>query len=485
MLKLALGNEARRCKIMLKFLVVAFLLGVMQGDLLAGDLWLYTALKFALPPIFFLGVYAYVRRSGLHLSATLMIGSAFLWGYIHNPSHMAPRAAIGQVIWVSGCSQRSDDLLVSVNGNIYRAIGQAKRGDLVEFKGGKREQRLEIFEQRNFSSDMSLWCIFGDWFRENMRERIGEFPSDIAAWLMAFILGDQADLDKRSLQTFRRIGLLHLLVLSGSHLSVMAVLMHGALKLPWHIFYVFGRLSPIAWLRVNDASIVLASFGLAVYSAAAGLSQSLQRALLGFVARFVPPMVGLSKSAHETLSLTILFQAIMFPANFLSITMLMSWSGVLVLSVFAESAFRKPLWKLVSDAALIQTVFFALSLLFFGQAGLVSIPANLFFHFVFAVLLPFDLLGLLCSWDSIDRLLVSFNREVLRWVDSVDRIQSTLPLDQVVIPTEITASFHLGKALVVLIVIGLFVLTGWRAGDECQRHKGAVRSSRQQPSSLL
>lgn len=485
MLKLALGNDARRCKIMLTFLVVAFLLGVMQGDLQAGDLWLYTALKFVLPPVFFLGFCAYLRRSWQRLSATFMICSAFLWGYIHNPSHTAPRAAIGQVIWVSGCSQRGDDLLVSVNGDIYRAMGRARQGDLVKFKGSQRGQRVEIFEQRNFSSDMSLWCLVGDWFRENMRQRILEFPSDVAGWLMAFILGDQTDLDKGSLQTFRRIGLLHLLVLSGSHLSVMAVLINGALKLPWHVLYVFRRLSSITWLRVNDASIVLTSFGLAVYSAAAGLSQSLQRALLSFVARFIPPMVGLSKSAHWTLSLAIFFQAIMFPANFLSITMLMSWSGVLVLSVFAESAFRKSLWKIILDATLIQAVFFALSLLFFGQVGVVTIPANLFFHLVFAVLLPFDLVGLLCSWDRLDRILVSLNREVLKWVESVDRLQSTLPLDQVVIPIEITASFHLGKALVVLTVIGLFLLTARRSREECQHQKGTVMSSQQQPLSLL
>ena len=450
---------------MLTSLVVAFLLGVLHGDLFAVKLWLYEYLRFLIPLIFLLAFVAYMRRGWRLTSSSLVIGSAFLWGLIHNPPAMTSKVSIGQVIWVSGCSPHHGDLLVSVNDRIYRTTGGAGVGDLVELNGSPRWPRVGVVEQNQSPDHTTLWCLVGRWVRSHVLQRIIDFPVDIAAWFRAFILGEQRNLEQESLETFRRIGLLHLLVLSGSHLSVLATLIHFVLKLPWHIFYIFGRLSAVTWLRVSDISVVISAGVLAMYSAAAGLSQSLQRALLGFVARFIPPMVGISRSAHWTLLLTILFQAILFPVNFLSITMLMSWSGVLVLSVFTGSAFRKPIWNIILDAGLIQCIFFVLSLLFFGEVGILAIPANLFFHMVFAALLPLDVVGLLCSWHSFDQMLIRVNRRVLSWIDSVHQLQDSMPLQQVLLPSQVTVDVPLGKALVMFLLVGLFVLTRWRQGD--------------------
>jgi hypothetical protein len=451
---------------MLLLSVFGFFCGVIFGDLVIIKLWHYQVARllvlFGFPVISFF----FIWKKGRLPSASVCVVTAFLWGLIHNPSLLIPALSPGRVIWSGGCGLQDDDLLVAVEGNVYRGKGRAFPDDWVWFDG-KRLVKVHAQQIMGVEPEIThpLGCLLGKHLRTAIHSRLRYLASDVSLWLRAFLLGEQVQMAPGILESFRDLGLLHLLVLSGSHLSVVACLIRLCLQLPWHVPYVFGRLSPIVWAQVFLASRLATSLVLFVYCAAAGFSQSLQRALLCFVSNMVPSFFGIPLGAQSRILLAIIFQATIFPTNFLSLSMLMSWCGVLLLTAFVESAFLKSYWRVFVDGVLVQSVFFIFSLIFFGQVGVTAIPVNMLFHPVFSLLLPFDLVALTLPFEWVDDVVVFVNRQVLSGIKILAEIQQQLPVTHIQLPVEVTVSHFLGRLLVAALIIAMFVLSGWRQPD--------------------
>jgi hypothetical protein len=223
-----------------------------------------------------------------------------------------------------------------------------------------------------------------------------------------------------------------------------------------------GQLPALQWLRVTSFSQPLTLLVLFIYCAATGFSQSMQRAALCFGVSMIPPMLGLSIPAQSRILLAIILQAIFFPTNFLSFSMLMSWCGVLLLTAFVESTFLKSYWAILIDAVLVQAAFFIFSLLFFGQVGILAIPANLIFQLIFSILLPFDLIALALPSMVSNDLMSAINRLVLGWIERLAVIQDALPLSVITVPQSMTVTHLGGRVLLPILLVGLFVMIGCR-----------------------
>ena len=433
-----------------------------MGDLTAVESWIFYAVDggvtFGFPLLFL--TYLWLRRR--FVPSGVCACFAFVWGLVHNPSPVLPRYCLGQVIWSSGCGMQDDDLLVQMSGRIYRAKGRALLSDKVDFDGARLRRVTGFTRASDTSNEQSLWCRVGLRVRSRLQTRLRNLEPDVSAWLRAFVLGEQATVSTALLETFRSVGLLHLLVLSGGHLSVVATMVRVSFRLPWQIFYINGRLSATAWLKVVSISQPLTLLILLTYCAATGFSQSMQRALLCCSVNLIPPMLGMSQSVQGRILLAVALQAIFFPTNFLSLSMLMSWCGVLLLTAFVESTFLKSYPRIMMDAVLVQSVFFGFSLIFFGRVGVLAIPANFVFQIIFAALLPFDLIALAVPGFWFDGYVAAINRAVVSWIGSIAEIQSVLPLSEISIPEIVTVKHVGGRALVTVLMLALFVLIGLR-----------------------
>jgi predicted membrane metal-binding protein len=253
-----------------------------------------------------------------------------------------------------------------------------------------------------------------------------------------------------------------MLVLSGSHVSIIGVVIGFILRFPWWFYYVLGRLDVLTWIKVSTVSHVWSAALLLAYCAAAGLSQSLQRAFFCFIVATIFPIFGIFRKKFSRVLIALCLQAVLCPMNFLSIGLIMSWTGVLVLISFTESSYLKPLWRLIVDAVLIQSVFFIVSLVFFGRIGVLALPANLVFHAIFSVVLPIDVIGLILPSSFIDHWIVILNLGCLSCIEWLWKFQMNLSISEIIAPGLVTFANPDGRLVIILIVIGLCITSRFR-----------------------
>jgi hypothetical protein len=141
---------------------------------------------------------------------------------------------------------------------------------------------------------------------------------------------------------------------------------------------------------------------------------------------------------------------------------------------FFESSYLKSVSSIVFHALQIQLVFFALTLLFFGSAGILSSPVNLLAQMIFGLLLPLDIFTILSGQSWLDPMVISANRWVMNAVAAVSRYQDTLSFAKVSIPEVFTAAKPMGRVVLILVVMLLFMLA-------CIRDKSSTAIIRKAP----
>lgn len=430
---------------------------------MTGHLWIFV-LSNVLSPLIVVGLVLsrIFWSDDRFLSKVFGVIAAFVWGFAHNPSLPTQTIESAQVVWAGGCGVMGDDLIIKVGYSLFRANGQALSGDIVRVTPTNRKfggTRLQVVQRNGRRSTI---CSVGLLVKNQLDRRSEAFPGEVAGWLQAFVVGDQKNLAPTLRKSFQDLGLLHLLVLSGGHITVLGVLLNALIRAPWLFRYLMARLAIDSWIRVCSVSNVLTAILLCVYCAAAGFSQSLQRAYLSFFIVHILPMIGIEQTMKRRILAVLIVQAAIFPVNFLSLSMMMSWGGVLILSAFMESSYLKPLWQTLALAFQIQVIFFAASLIFFGKAGILSIPCNLIFQMVFSILLPIDIFAMFLPTNALDVHVVSLNRFVLEGISSLAKFQGYLPVQEITISRNYTLAAPMGRGLAMTTLVALFMFAGLR-----------------------
>ena len=78
-------------------------------------------------------------------------------------------------------------------------------------------------------------------------------------WVRGLVSGRRDLLGRSDLQSFRDSGLMHLLVISGFHVNLIAGLAGLVMRFPWWLLYALGRLAPVWWGRlcsIVDAAVI-------------------------------------------------------------------------------------------------------------------------------------------------------------------------------------------------------------------------------------
>lgn len=350
------------------------------------------------------------------------------WIFVYNPGPWT-LGSDGDVIHANGCGFVNDDLLVRSFGRVQRARGRSLEGDLVRK------------EQSSFGASMdpvvrvqvpvpttSIICRYAGRFRQDLLSRLSHWPSGRREWLQSFILGADMRLDALTTSALRRLGLLHIVVLSGSHLAVLSMFSLIALRFLPLILLNIGVLTMRTWPTVWTMTALMSLAGLVVFSFIVGLPQSVQRAMILCLALQLSDLFWIRKSAAEVLVGVWLLQTTLFPVHILSLSMFLSWSGSLILSGFLTSSFRKSWFALIQERIFIQTIFAIGSFLIFGSIGIASIFANIVFAPLFSLALPADIFVLFAKPSSVlAHILVESQMALLKLVRKLDDWQFDHP----------------------------------------------------------
>jgi ComEC/Rec2-related protein len=409
------------------------------------------------------------------VSSCLLAAISCAWTCIHNPEFASVYDKKLTVLWSLGCAESDHEILVHDDRQVFLARGAAMEGDFVELPRGDIRSRFFMVKIFGFRANRGVFCEFFAQLRSEIYEALDGFPLDVRTWLSGFVLGKNADVQQSLIGTFRNVGLLHILVLSGGHLSVIAGLLLFILRVPFLIPYLLKNLGMEKWIIIWNITSVVTCAVLFLFCAIVGFSPTVQRAFLSFVVCQIFPMLGIAQNPKTRIRLTFCFQAGIFPVNLLSMSLILSWTGSLVLMAFFESTYLKSLAGTCLQAAKIQLFFLGSTLIFFGQAGILSPLANLVGLPVFGVLLPLDLLALLLNFPWLNNIVITANRAVIDAVRWFEFYQSSLPISYISLPAEWTIKATYGRLLIVLTVTVLYLLSGVRR-NRSREHVTTVSS---------
>ena len=252
----------------------------------------------------------------------------------------------------------SDERLLFETGQRVRLWGKvkgnlfvAKNASALPNKGGlfSHLSRLRAFCRLSFKRLMYGWGKAG-------------------GFVLALLSGSREYTEKPLSEVFRKAGLLHILALSGMHLSIFASFSEGLASA------VFGK-------RYQRGISLL---GILFFAWFAGLSPSLFRALLFSLMLFCCKAVYCPDvNSLAVLAFVFLLHSAIFPEDIFSLSFILSYGCLAAILIFSEpltfllnKVFPQTPSQLLASSVAAQTASFPLSLFFFGAAAPVGILSS-------------------------------------------------------------------------------------------------------------
>lgn len=217
-------------------------------------------------------------------------------------------------------------------------------------------------------------------------ERVGE------GWviLRALVLGDARAIDRDSWRDFRHLGVVHILVISGLHIGLLAAMCQLILGLPRRLFTFRGECGRGRFIAI----VVLLITG--VYAMLVGATLPVTRAYLMLAMTQVPTILGWSTRSHRALLLTLVAMVLWNPRVLLGASFWLSASATWLLVCGLRG--NRGIFGLA--ALQVQMVLFMtpLTLFWFGEASWLGVATNLVLvPLVTMVMVPLGLIGLVLS----------------------------------------------------------------------------------------
>lgn len=261
-------------------------------------------------------------------------------------------------------------------------------------------------------------------FRGRMVRYLGSFGSSAGPWLKALILGISTNEHGGLLDAFRATGLLHFIVVSGSHVTLIHRMFTAIFSVPASIgralfpgIVIVGRFPGIL-------PSLLAVIPVAAFSLIAGLDPPVQRAMCSLAVSHGFAMAGSRIQPGAIVPATFLLQAFLWPVGFLSRSNMLSWVAwtiVLLVRTDLKGFFR------LSGACLRQVLLMLTMSVFFGISCSVGIIANLIFLPVLEVFFIVSLF--VCAAGPRLAGLMSFDRFVAVLIDIARHASSIAATD--------------------------------------------------------
>jgi competence protein ComEC len=208
-------------------------------------------------------------------------------------------------------------------------------------------------------------------------------PQEIRGLLKALIVGDRSEISPETREVFNRIGIAHLLAISGLHIGMVATLAFLGFRL---ILARSQRVLLAAWATKGAA--LLSVFPVLFYGFLAGMSPATQRAVIMVIVFLMALLFEKEQDTINTLALAALVILIISPTALFEISFQLSFTAVFaILYMLKHLPFviglrhgpptvykRLALFLLVSAAAILGTL--PITLYYFNQTSLIGILTN-------------------------------------------------------------------------------------------------------------
>lgn len=327
------------------------------------------------------------RTSGVLLLVTALV--AFIWGMRHHGSFRPPRSPGEVRMMATGTAY--------VWRNATALIDDGKGAVLASFESA---ELLSLGSANGITPRIHLrHCGAGAWLRPSscdarpgrqrdpwrsslkaLRRRavlyLDSFGPVSGAWFKALLLGISSNERGGLLDAFRATGLLHFIVVSGSHVTLMQRLFSAFFSVPLiALRALFPALSSIA-MNGTRLAAVFATIPVAAFCLVAGLDPPVQRAICSLIVMQLVAVAGLSMGPASMMASTFMIQAVFWPVGFASRSNMLSWiswSIVVLVRPFLRGT------PSIATACLRQSLLMVAMASFFGISCSAGIIANLVF----------------------------------------------------------------------------------------------------------
>ncbi len=365
--------------------LVGFGVGVILGRVSDGFLQVDSTILFCV----FCLIPSFFRKWRLEILCFLM---AFFWGVQHSAPW--PKEAQTDVqIQTKNLIPQGLGLIVRHihSGDYFYVHGRGRLGDVGNMSSSRQGNSLlgvpGFFRVHLPHEEPWIWFTQ---FRSVLDKRILRLPWELQGFCYSIFLGDQTHLGEL-LDSFKILGLFHLLVVSGLHIAFLSAAILWLLLIPFQGAYAACLLSPRNWYKCQTALIAASIFCVGSYALALGFAPSVQRAVLLFACDQFFKVFSIAPSQVNRLGIVMSLQTFLFPLDVLSLSSILSWSSYFSILAFVNA--KHAGWKSVFYCQLILGLFLAALL---GQVSIVGVFLNLVivpifpFIFLLCVLLLFD-----------------------------------------------------------------------------------------------
>lgn len=290
----------------------------------------------------------------------------------------------------------------------YNPLGYSTRMWRRQLQG---KCRIKIVGQ-----SLSKQSVESDLFRSALigRAKSALGDNEATALLLAMTLGVQDGLSSRTDRAIRNLGLTHILVVSGYHFS----LIFGGLV---GFGYLLRRLGPgfLAPYGLKKLALFAAVLIMCAYATIVGGSVSTTRALCALICLVGGLLSERGYSMLNTIFVALVALSIIWPGTIFEVGTQFTFVALLaiVLALTISRLYAWPSWLTVPVLASLATQ--AVTLLWFNQLALWSIPANLILvPIVTFVICNLGLLGLALQikFSGLGTVLLAWPWQIARWL---------------------------------------------------------------------
>lgn len=207
----------------------------------------------------------------------------------------------------------------------------------------------------------------------------------IRSFIKGILFADPNGIPIQIKEQFKSLGIYHLLITSGIHITILFLFFSLLLLIPFQLLYVVRLINPNTWVYLFGFLSLLSIFFLTVYGMASGLSLPIKRCLISILFSLLISLFYSKIPKTDLISFSFLVNTLLFPIGLLSKGSILSWGSFifLALSLKEEATLTKNLKHFLE----IQVLLVLLLFLVLGNFTPASFVSNYFIGIIFSPLL--------------------------------------------------------------------------------------------------
>lgn len=280
-----------------------------------------------------------VLREKYKLWTVFAIVSGFLWVISHNGP--VPKSSLKSLVILDrSFFTLNRHLALAPNQKTFLVFGEAKKGGRGDVFLAEDHEEL-FYPVRAYLKNKGDFFVSVSSFFGGLKERVKRFVvskivkyKELSPWLYSLLLGDRSFLSYKVHIVFSTLGIYHLLVLSGLHVTMLGCFLYFLLSFIVRLAYVFRLISCAPFFALQDFIKFLVCGFLVLYASIVSLTQPIQRASLTYILFLLIPLFCGRISKRNHFQLILFLQILLFPVAFLDNSTLLTWVSYLILYYF-------------------------------------------------------------------------------------------------------------------------------------------------------